>query len=436
MRPKFRARLLSLCAIAALVLTAPVRSAVAQSDSGPELLVKASLVYNYAKYYTPYAIQAAAAYLPVTELDIRRASPDQDGYGADVTYAIQNVFADDKSKARGRQAFRSWQYQFGSDSYLTCHDPSDGECQAAYRARNWLRVSGGPAFHVWTRSRSPRGDGSPCTEVSIAFRGSTTAWSDWASNAHPLGGGLFDDYYHQLSRNIDGIIGSIKQLDCYKRARFKPQIVSTGHSLGAGLAQLAALANKPMGPRITKVFAFDPSPVTGADLVAREIRIANAQGLTIDRIYQQGEVLERPRRVVQEYPRSGSCNPLVRTVRIDAIPADGAVQLHGMPALATQLVRLSYNGDTQLAYAVPSSGGCLTRYRAPSEEEIIASAGRDRFAIGTVDQTSKVVSHRKGGANQLVKDVAVRKKLAVSTPGRLMAQVDRVSIFMPLTPLQ
>lgn len=149
------------------LVAANVGPATAQSDGR---YIQASFVYNYARYYAPYAIQASAAYLPLDEFNARRATQDADGYGADVNYAVQTIFPDEKVKPRAREAFKRWRYQFGSDSYLTCIDPTDADCLAAYNNRGWS-FSGGPAFQVWARARSAKVASGACSEVSIAFRG-------------------------------------------------------------------------------------------------------------------------------------------------------------------------------------------------------------------------------------------------------------------------
>jgi pimeloyl-ACP methyl ester carboxylesterase len=380
MRTVLRAIVSGVLATIASILTGNVGSALAQTDEA--YLIKATPLYQYARYYSPYAIQAAAAYLPVDQLNETRTKIDDKGYGADVTYATQNIFGDEVITPRAKQALKAWQYQFGKDEYLTCVDPNDGDCQNDFRNRGWA-FSAGPSFQVWARTHFPHTGREVCTEVSIAFRGTVGGSSDWFSNFDRFGS-PYDDYYHQLRRNVNGIISLIKGLDCYKRAKFKPQIVSLGHSLGGGLAQLAALAVKPGSPRITKVFAFDPSPVTGARLVKADILEANRTGLTIDRIYQQGEVLSYPRAIAQEYPPSSSrCNPHVRTVGVDAVSPGGPVHLHGMQALAGQVVQASYDGETLLAYRAPPSpreAQCHIRYQPPPTDEdnvlVSARAGR------------------------------------------------------------
>ena len=352
MRANFSVIFVSLLTIATSVLAANVRPAVAQSTANDDVfLIQATPVVKYARYYAPYAIQASAAYLPIDALNGMRTKLDPNGYGADVNYTAQNISTDEKIMEHARRAIKSWQYQFGSDAYLGCYDPADADCQSALRNKGW-DFGSGPSFQVWARTRFPHADRDSCSEVSIAFRGTVgLSGGDWFSNADRFGS-PYDDYYHQLRRNIDGIISSIKRLPCYRQAT---QIVSTGHSLGGGLAQLAALANKSTGPRITKVFAFDPSPVTGAHLVDKQLLKANAVGLVIDRIYQEGEVLSYARGLIQEYPSPKSgCNPFVRTVKFDAIPSRSAVGLHGMSPLAARMVEASYDDDTPLNYHTPA----------------------------------------------------------------------------------
>jgi pimeloyl-ACP methyl ester carboxylesterase len=358
-------------AIAAAALTSHLQPALAQSD---DLDIPASWVVQYSEYYAPYAIQAAAAYQPVSALDKTREPTAK--VGDDVKYVVDNTFTDNafgpdaaQIRSRAQDALKEWHYQFGSDSYLSCIDKTDSECRKALP--KWYvyhRQRGGPAFQVWAHKNSfPLNiiDSESCAEVSIAFRGTVASHkSDWASNAHVLTKYVFDDHYRQLYRNIDGIIRKVTELNCYKRAN-APHIVSVGHSLGGGLAQLAALANK-RSPRIHKVFAFDPSPVTGADLVDPQTLKENSEGLTIDRIFQFGEVLEKPRDWVQGYPPSKNpCNPRVRIVAVDALRGD-SIKRHGVGALAAQLIQLSHQGGvTNLR---PGSNGCKTRY----DEDLIA----------------------------------------------------------------
>jgi pimeloyl-ACP methyl ester carboxylesterase len=326
--------------------------------------------------------------------------------GADVRYVVENTFTAansgskseaDQIKSRAQETLKDWHYQFGSDSHLSCMDKTDYECKKALPGRWVYKPPGGPVFQVWALENSSFPNNLPdffpgsqsCSEVSIAFRGTFGLnKSDWVANAHMLTRGHFvDDHYKQLHRNIDGIIRKITELDCFKRAS-APRIVAVGHSLGGGLAQLAALANK-RSPRIGKVFAFDPSPVTGANLVDQQTLAENSKGLEIDRIFQEGEILQPAREWLQAYPPSKHpCDPRVRKVTVDAWRG-GGVDRHGIGKLAAALVDLSY--EFVNTHQIPTSHGCPTPTRY--ERELVAgrqltapvaaasSAPRDFYAL-------------------------------------------------------
>jgi hypothetical protein len=310
-------------------------------------------------------------------LDSTIGQRPQGGYGADIIYAVTPAdFRDDATTKQARDLLKAWHYQFGHEGYLDCMDKNDAACKAALSRTRWAFFhADNLAFQVWARMRSHHGVGSSCSEVSIAFRGTEfTSVSDWASNLHQVLGLVTDDEYDQLGRNINAIIRKITRLGCYLRAG-GAQLVSVGHSLGGGLAQFSALANSPTGPRIRKVFAFDPSPVTAYTRINANTRQANSKGLAVDRIHQRGEILSTYLGWDQQYPSSASpCNPLVRTVEYDAF-APGpskrpqlyqAIQLHRMAPLAAKLVEWSYDSNGHpVRLTVPEGNGCPTDYIEP-----------------------------------------------------------------------
>jgi hypothetical protein len=133
------------------------------------------------------------------------------------------------------------------------------------------------------------------------------------------------------------------------------------------LAQFAGLSNN----SISKVFAFDSSPITGSGLIAQKALRTNVQGLTIDRVYQDDQILGylSP---LQQYPRSSStsgCDPYVRTVEVNAFSGN-AIQLHGMAPLAQNFVQISYDQRDLNNTRPVSPAGC--RYQPHGTTEVVA----------------------------------------------------------------
>ena len=139
------------------------------------------------------------------------------------------------------------------------------------------------------------------TQVVVAFGGTAaSSWNDWKSNLRWV---LFNrkDEYTVLT---DIFIPAFVQE--YQRRESKPEwawlkgarIISTGHSLGGGLSQRFAysLQAKSEIPTVKEVYAFDPSPVSGKR--SSPNFSDQAQGLTIYRIYNRGEVLASLRSLV------------------------------------------------------------------------------------------------------------------------------------------
>ena len=220
---------------------------------------------------------------------------------------------------------------------------------------------------------TPKSDA--CDEVSIAFSGTRPFWSwegiqGWLSNGRIGFTELVaESYYQQLQRNIDFVIKKITKLDCYKQRMHKsspPVIVSIGHSLGGGLAQLAALANTAPSkidpsPRIDKVFAFDPSADTGGDLVNHETLETNGKELSVDRIMHSGEALSGTHEDARLYTRAREtvydttyeffppwnqiCQPMVRNVVYFSYTKGSGKELHEIVPLTAALIQAGYPRD-------------------------------------------------------------------------------------------
>jgi hypothetical protein len=349
-------------------------------------LISAEYSAPCARYYAPYAMQAAAAYLPVGSFETARTQPT--GSDVELTLGALGLPAAGDLSDHARKLLTGWRYEFGSEGYITClHDkdaayPEDESCERA--SAGWLRrrlaFGVGPAFNVWARRRTDR-----CVEVSIVFRG-TAGLRDFISNGRRYTGWAADEAYQQLSRNVDAIVGRVAKMNCFRK---RTQIVAVGHSLGAGLAEFSAFARKGR-PRITKVFAFDPSSETGEGLIDPATLNANVKGnrkgrgLEIDIVYQPGEALEQLRASDLQFPLDRKCEPLVRTVRFDVVRERGLVAQHairGNGGFAFGMVETSYF-DGQPTSAPPPVQECKTRYRRPStsDDMIVQSGARATHA--------------------------------------------------------
>ena len=177
------------------------------------------------------------------------------------------------------------------------------------RAAGWARWEGFPGndlqhkieqthlrVEVWERRCQ---DGSSI--VAVTFGGTVfNNEMDWRANLRWfLPGGWRDEYTDVVRSFAPAFIPEfLRRLN--GRAPTSVELVSTGHSLGGGLAQQFAYAHclDDRVPRVANVYAFDPSPVTGFFSVRRSVRNVNRQGLKIDRIYERGEILAIVRSII------------------------------------------------------------------------------------------------------------------------------------------
>jgi pimeloyl-ACP methyl ester carboxylesterase len=163
----------------------------------------------------------------------------------------------------------------------------------------------GLAYQFWKRGN--------CRQIVIEFRGTDPlSTSDWYSNFRWVTRFLpFADEYDQVRQNINAIIDEARASTGCPNA----PIVTVGHSLGGGLAQLAAYSHD----GINRVYVFDPSPVTAYYDVDQLTRQRDTKDLIIDRVYEKGEVLALPRRITESISQPSVCDPQVRTAEFNTI---------------------------------------------------------------------------------------------------------------------
>jgi len=148
---------------------------------------------------------------------------------------------------------------------------------------------------VWENSKE--------NTVIVAF-GGTASLKDLGANARWFFSFGDPDAYEVLTADF-----LPEFLKAYKIRSNKPdgawlksaKIISTGHSLGGGLAQRFAYSLKPseVSAKVHEVYAFDPSPVSGKRSV--DGFEETAKGLTIYRIYNRGEFLAGIRSILQPF---------------------------------------------------------------------------------------------------------------------------------------
>lgn len=260
----------------------------------------------YAVLYKPYAEMAALAYtnpLYLTDKTCPDAGKLRAG-GTAETRASVNML-DDLNGA-------GWSCRFGHIGPYGCKAGTP-------------RCVDGLEYHVWRHGR--------CGPAVIAFRGTdANEIGDWLSNLHWFVGRRLFDQYDQVQEAVPDIIKTLYQEGCRPRV-----IIATGHSLGGGLAQHVAYADK----RISYVYAFDPSPVTAFFGVPLPTRSEATQDLGIDRIYESGEILSLPRYLASGVFPTSQCRPRVRIVRFTTVTAPSLVERHRIGNLAKGLIDLS-----------------------------------------------------------------------------------------------
>ncbi len=178
-------------------------------------------------------------------------------------------------------------------------------------------------LEVWEKtSQTP-------VEVAIVFRG-THEFKDWWSNLRwitrfiPTG----CDQYTLVRQIIASLVD---------RARERHPgafLVTSGHSLGGGLAQQAAYAHD----SIKKVVAFDPSPVTGYKSVQKRIRLRDEKCILIERVFEHGEILAYIRQFLRRFLPVSSRDPEIVEVRFNLSKGDPITQ-HSMVDLAKRMAR-------------------------------------------------------------------------------------------------
>ena len=172
---------------------------------------------------------------------------------------------------------------------------------------------------------------------AIAFRGTRgIERNDWRANLHWVSryNPFQKNYYQQLKETIENYMLEVED-QLTNQFKLNVKFVTTGHSLGGGLAQFVAY----WVARVKLCFAFDSTPVTGYFSVPKKKRESSCNDLEIIRIYEFGEALAYLRAITQLtynfnfYP---NITPKVTEIRTN-LTNDNPIKAHGMNWLAKKL---------------------------------------------------------------------------------------------------
>lgn len=271
----------------------------------------------------PYALLAEQSYDPRVYATHRIAPRS--------TACLADDARDCDARADDQRAVRwlnEWRYVWSCDGPDECGVRTAGQTEPV----------GGLGVQVWARK------GVICPEAIIAFRGTVGGdKGDWESNFHwVLRAFPIYDQYDQVRDHIRDFIGHIERDKCYRAGR--TEIIAVGHSLGGGLAQLAAYSDS----HVRRVYVFDPSMVTGFYSVNPPDRDRIVQGLKIERVYEFGEVLAYGRLIMLHYIPLSPCNPRVVSVRFRVFQG-APIALHSLTDLDNGLLRISRGQEPETA---------------------------------------------------------------------------------------
>lgn len=230
----------------------------------------------------------------------------------------------------------------GSLRQMDCPDP-----ETSLKAAGWTMWDSFPCPKVQQKIdnahlRVEVWENSSRSAIAVAFGGTVfNNEKDWKSNLRWFLPKSPDEYTETVR-----VFAPVFEQEFLRRSRdpngaflSRATLLTAGHSLGGGLAQQFAYGLRINSgvPRVTHVFAFDPSPVTGFFSVDRKTRDFNKRTLAIDRVYERGEILAIVRSFTSFIYRPSADRPVIRQVRYNLFETWNPIAGHSMTELACKL---------------------------------------------------------------------------------------------------
>lgn len=227
-----------------------------------------------------------------------------------------------------------------SDWNIHCPPPED------------MQAGQGLFLEVWENARQkPR-------ELVIAFEGSNSELVDWATNLRALR--IFNRSRHADQYEFARPMAS-DLIDRFTKGATpgSVRIVTTGHSLGGGLAQGVFYANAHRKDHIVdQAIVFNPSPMTGYFDVPNQHQIFESltprktfPHFRVLRVFERGEILAIVRSVASLFTTSDS---LIQTLKFDSEKKSNFISQHSMLMLSETIRSLA----REIAEPMPTVQTC------------------------------------------------------------------------------
>lgn len=315
---------------------------------------------SFAAYYLPYAMLAHAAYTNLDGDDFKGSHEIRSV--KDTKFDIKQRYIDGPARkagilgnenqqlTRNRIKYEDWirgildKWTFIGGYQVDDNTDMEKVCESRYdRSILGCHALPGIGLQVWANGAAR--DGS--CEVAVAFRG-TDDPDDWFTNFRWITRwipGLYDQYDQTRSAMRhgppDAWLEWIKGQTGHVCGTKPLTIVAVGHSLGGGLAQQAAYTSK---GGVARVFAFDPSPVTGFYSVEDTLRNDSKERLEIHRVYEGGEILSYFRSFLRRFYGATKSSPAIYNAKFN-LEGGGVIDNHSIGRMIQHYMDLIDDGS-------------------------------------------------------------------------------------------